>query len=74
MHGLVGAITTLAGVTARHTLAIVAAAFALGTPSAASGQTPGDEQYTDPFGGGTPSQPRDREEGNGELSAGNAGR
>ena len=46
-------------VAARRTLAIVAAAFALGTPSAASAQTPGDEQYTDPFGGDTP-RARDR--------------
>ena len=61
---LVRAINTLGAVTARHALALAAAALALASPPAASAQTPGDDQYTDPFGGSTPSQP-ERSDGDG---------
>jgi hypothetical protein len=37
--------------------AVVAAVLALAGPAAALGQTPGDEQYTDPFGGSQPANP-----------------
>jgi LPXTG-motif cell wall-anchored protein len=36
----------------RRTVSIVASALVLALPAAAPAQTPGDEQYTDPFGGG----------------------
>jgi hypothetical protein len=37
--------------------AVVAAVLALAGPAVALGQTPGDEQYTDPFGGSQPANP-----------------
>ena len=52
--------------TARHRLAIAVAALALAAPPAASAQTPGDDQYTDPFGGSTPSQPEQSDNGAGQ--------
>ena len=68
VHGVAGprrAINTLGAVTARHALALAAAALALASPPAASAQTPGDDQYTDPFGGSTPSQPERSDGGEG---------
>jgi hypothetical protein len=58
--------TTLAGVpTTRRALAIAASALALAAPPVASAQTPGDEQYTDPFGGSAPSQPEPSDDDDG---------
>jgi LPXTG-motif cell wall-anchored protein len=38
--------------TLRRTVLLAASLLVLGLPAAAAAQTPGDEQYTDPFGGG----------------------
>jgi LPXTG-motif cell wall-anchored protein len=40
-----------------RTLLLAAAVLVFAAPAAAPAQTPGDEQYTDPFGGSTPAQP-----------------
>jgi len=41
----------------RRLIPVAASVLALAFPAGALGQTPGDEQYTDPFGGSQPEQP-----------------
>jgi hypothetical protein len=41
----------------RRIVSLIAAVLVLGVPSGALAQTPGDDQYTDPFGGDNQEQP-----------------
>jgi hypothetical protein len=41
----------------RRIVSLIAAVLVLATPGAALAQTPGDDQYTDPFGGDNQEQP-----------------